>query len=107
MAYRFYNQAEWRVARAQALHDGGHKCARCGTSLIGRGKTAIVHHRKELKRSPALRSEPQNLQPLCTECHNVTHAAMKGGKPVRGCDVDGFPIDPSHPWARSKTGGHG
>jgi hypothetical protein len=72
-------------------------CQRCGASLIGKGRGAIVHHRKELGRTPALRSEPLNLQPLCLPCHNITHAYMRRGM-KRGCDEDGRPIDPSHPW---------
>ena len=94
----FYDTREWDRARRQALHDAGPKCVRCGTSLIGRRKTAIVHHKKELKRAPALRSEPLNLEPHCTECHNRTHAEMKNVK--RGCDEQGLPLDPSHPWAK-------
>lgn len=42
-----------------------------------------------------------NLQGLCHSCHS--HKTMRerhGRKPVMGCDVNGLPIDPSHPWAR-------
>ncbi|WP_426612915.1 HNH endonuclease [Bradyrhizobium sp. McL0616] len=93
----FYNQREWKIARRQAMRDGSWQCGRCGTSLIGLGKAAHVHHKKELKRAPALRSEPLNLLPLCVSCHNIEHAEMKsGGK--RGCDEHGNPLDTSHPW---------
>lgn len=97
---RFYDTAEWDVARRQALHDTNYTCQRCGVSLVGKGKAAIVHHRKELKRAPALRSEPLNLEPQCTECHNRTHADIKRGM-QRGCDEQGRPLDPSHPWAKA------
>ncbi len=33
------------------------------------------------------------LMSMCISCHNMKHA---GG--IRGCDVDGMPLDPSHPW---------
>lgn len=74
---------------------------RCGVSLVGMGKGAHVHHRKELSRAPALATEPLNLKPLCVGCHNAEHAEMK--RPRAACDVDGRPIEASHPWF--KTGG--
>ena len=42
-----------------------------------------------------------NLQGLCHSCHS--HKTMRerhGRKPVMGCDVNGMPLDPDHPWAR-------
>ena len=33
------------------------------------------------------------LMSMCISCHNMKHA---GG--IRECDVDGMPLDPSHPW---------
>jgi 5-methylcytosine-specific restriction enzyme A len=95
----FYNRKEWQIARLQALHDVAYACQRCGTSLIGKGRGAIVHHRKELARSHSLRTEPLNLTPLCLACHNSVHADMRRGV-KRGCDEDGRPIDPSHPWSK-------
>ena len=85
----FYNLAEWKLARRQALHDHGWQCIRCGISLVGKGMGAHVHHRKELRRAPELRSEPLNLVPLCVGCHNATHAQMKRGG---GCDEHGNPL---------------
>ena len=67
---KFYGTAEWQKARKQALHDYDWKCTNCGQSLVGLGRAAHVHHRKELARAPALRSEPLNLKPLCSSCHN-------------------------------------
>ena len=57
----FYDRHEWEAARKQALHDSGYQCQRCGTSLVGLGKACHVHHKKELRRAPALRVEPLNL----------------------------------------------
>ena len=101
----FYKSRDWQIARRQALHDSGYRCARCGTSLVGIGRAAHVHHRKELKRTPALATEPLNLKPLCVGCHNAEHANMK--RPRSACDIDGNPIDASHPWLKAKTGGAG
>ncbi|APG10179.1 hypothetical protein BKD09_17770 [Bradyrhizobium japonicum] len=94
----FYGSAEWQRARLQALHDGGWQCQRCGTSLIGKGREAHVHHRKELKRAPSLRSEPLNLMALCRLCHTIEHKAPN--KPTGNASADGSPTDPRHPWAK-------
>jgi 5-methylcytosine-specific restriction enzyme A len=94
----FYDTHEWSVARRQALHDAGHKCGRCGTSLVGLGRACHVHHRRELRRSPGLRSEPLNLLSLCRSCHTREHNEAKR-KP--GCDEQGNPLDASHPWFKA------
>jgi hypothetical protein len=88
------------LVQGRGVTQGGG-CTRCGTSLIGLGRSAHVHHVKELRTAPALRIEPQNLRPLCVSCHDVTHAEMKR-KPAPACDVDGNPLDPDHPWNVSK-----
>jgi 5-methylcytosine-specific restriction enzyme A len=93
----FYKSAAWRRARHQALHDAGYRCRRCGADLIGKGRGAHVHHRKEYKRAPSLATEPLNLMPLCVGCHDAEHHRMKGNGST-ACDIDGRPLDQSHPW---------
>ncbi len=40
-----------------------------------------------------------NLQGLCHACHSHKTARERAGKPVViGCDADGWPMDPRHPW---------
>ena len=97
---RFYNTSAWRrKARPQALYDAGYKCQRCHTSLAG--GDGNVHHRKPYKQAPALRTEPLNLMALCRSCHDAEHHEMKrGGK--RGCDENGMPTNPNHPWFNLK-----
>ena len=106
----FYKSAAWRRARRQALHDAGYKCRRCGADLIGKGRGAHVHHRKEYKRAPSIGLEPLNLMPLCVSCHDAEHHAMRQGKLApcsTACDIDGRPTDASHPWFESNDGGAG
>lgn len=95
----FYNLSEWLQARRQALHRAGYKCQRCGASLLNQGRAAHVHHRKALKQSPALRSEPLNLVAICRSCHTREHNEEKNeaNKPMM-TQLDGMPSDPSHPW---------
>src|SRR5262245_4803234 len=90
----FYQSAAWHRLRKQALHDAGWKCVRCGADLVGLGRAAHVHHRKRVKRAPALALEPQNLMPLCVECHSQVHA----NHDALGCDVNGWPTGKAHPW---------
>ncbi|GGH62217.1 HNH endonuclease [Comamonas phosphati] len=48
-----------------------------------------------------------NWQPLCKHCHDsVKQRAEKSGRVV-GCDSTGLPLDPFHPWNRSRPGGGG
>lgn len=95
LRHRFYSTAEWRKARAQALHDFNYQCTGCGISLENLGRGAHVHHRKSLERAPALRSEPLNLRPLCVTCHTIEHEHIK--RPG-GCDESGVPTHSDHPW---------
>ena len=98
----FYDRVEWARARKQALHAANYRCQRCGTSLVGLGRGVHVHHRKELKAAPALRSEPLNLRSLCRSCHTKEHNEARRPPAV---NVDGTPNDPNHPWFRT-SGGH-
>ena len=38
------------------------------------------------------------LQSLCATCHSGAKQAEERGSGLRGCDVAGAPLDPSHPW---------
>src|SRR5262245_54936308 len=100
-AKRFYASRTWAVARGRALHDAGHACQQCGASLIGQGKLAQVHHRKPLRTTPALATEPLNLQALCIGCHRHAEAELLA-QPM--CDTSGRPLNPGHPWAIAMGG---
>jgi 5-methylcytosine-specific restriction enzyme A len=41
--------------------------------------------------------DEQNRQGLCDECHGLKTAKDMGHRP-HGCDADGMPTDPRHPW---------
>ena len=46
-----------------------------------------------------------NLQSLCKPCHSAKTMAELHGRPVtvRGCDANGMPLDPHHPWNVEKS----
>jgi 5-methylcytosine-specific restriction endonuclease McrA len=91
----FYHRRIWRDRmRKQVLHDADWKCTRCGIGLAELApRKAHVHHRKPLKRAPALGLEPLNLMALCLQCHNAEEAGT-----MSIAAVDGSPTDPRHPW---------
>ena len=45
----------------------------------------------------------ENTQSLCHDHHAAKTTSERTGKPMRikGCDAQGFPLDPSHSWSRS------
>ena len=95
----FYGSARWKRARRQALHDGEWRCSNpeCSVLLVGLGKRAHVHHRKALRRAPALAVEPLNLRPLCRDCHMQVEARERNDqRPMTR--IEGTPSDPDHPW---------
>jgi len=93
---RFYKQPRWDRVRKEALHIHRYRCARCKTDLRGQGKQVQVHHRIPLERAPHRGFDLMNLEPLCIRCHNAEHG--RGHGVHGGCDVNGSPIDASHPW---------
>jgi 5-methylcytosine-specific restriction enzyme A len=94
-----YESTRWRQrVRKQVLHNAGHQCARCGTDLSNAGKYAHVHHVIPTEHAPQLAFSPLNLEALCVRCHNKAHG--RGG--AHGCDVNGNPLDPDHPWNSSQ-----
>lgn len=42
--------------------------------------------------------DESNLQSLCYTHHNSTKQRMDKGGGRIGCDKDGIPVDPDHPW---------
>lgn len=98
-ARRPYN-ARWQKARATWLR--AHPlCAACETA--GRVTAAtVVDHIVPHKGDSALFWDTCNWQPLCKRCHDRKTSTEDGGfgraGVVKGCDANGMPLDPSHPW---------
>jgi 5-methylcytosine-specific restriction endonuclease McrA len=90
----FYSSTPWRKLRA-AYRKANPLCRRCGR------KAQHVDHVVSILTAPARRLDWWNLQCLCHACHNEKTAADQAGRAVRphaGCDVEGNPLDPLHPW---------
>ena len=93
---RLYNSRAWRRARGMqlALHP------RC--QLCRRRKATQVDHIKPVA-SGGHPFDPRNLQSVCAPCHSRKTAGQDGGfgnrmGRIKGCAVDGSPLDPMHPW---------
>ena len=97
---RLYDKRRWHRVRERALARGP-VCEGCGEQ-----SSRHVDHIVPLDcGGPPY--DPTNLQALCIPCHTEKTACDKSGtrwiRPVhRGCDVNGFPLDPA---AREAGGG--
>ena len=84
----------WRKLRRMVLADES-LCRMCAE--IGRTTLATVVDHIKPKRDGGT-DERDNLQPLCAPCHNGAKQSFEATGKVRGCDVNGQPLDPKHPW---------
>ena len=92
------NSAAWQKLRASVLAEDPlcWDCQRLGHVEIA---TDVDHD----DGNPGNNSR-ENLVPRCHSCH--AHKTMRerhGKTAVMGCDVNGVPLDPAHPWNREKS----
>lgn len=87
------NSAAWRRLRARVLAEQP-LCLMCSDVA-----TDVDH----VSGDPSDNSR-KNLQPLCHACHSRKTARERTGNAavIRGCNADGWPIDPTHPWNRKE-----
>jgi 5-methylcytosine-specific restriction protein A len=82
---------EWFKVRARHLRLNP-RCQVCGA------KASAVDHIQTVRVRPDLKLDPSNLQSLCDHHHSMlTQLFDKPGASL-GCDLQGLPIDPRHPW---------
>lgn len=62
-----------------------------------------VNHRQPHKGDMALFRDPANLESTCAACHSGVIRAEEVRGHVIGCDVNGRPLDPQHPWNRARA----
>jgi 5-methylcytosine-specific restriction protein A len=83
----------WRELRAAKLEAN----PTCELQLSGCESAAVeVDHIKQL-RDGGERFDWSNLRSACDACHKQRHGKQKR----YGFDVDGYPLDPEHPWNKS------
>jgi len=89
--------AAWRKLRASVLAEEP-LCRHCRDAGRATPATDVDH----INDDPSDNSR-DNLQSLCHECHSRKTNADMGRRVTYGCDVDGMPLDPSHPWNLEKS----
>lgn len=86
-----YNSARWQHVRAMKLR----KTPLCEYCQPGRQKVATeVDHFKPIENGGAP-FDMANLRSTCKSCHSQKTAH---GEVLHGCDENGMPRDPRHPW---------
>ena len=95
-----YNTARWQRLRKQHLQLERF-CRGCAPRLVVANTVDHVHPISE--GGPAFPSH-DGLASYCPACHSRKTARgseagrAKTNKPRKGCDLQGNPIDPEHPW---------
>jgi len=86
----------WRKARKAYL--ARHPlCVMCKEN--GRTTPAtVVDHIVPHKRDPGLFWDRENWQSLCKRHHDSWKQSYERTGRIKGCSVDGIPLEPSHPW---------
>lgn len=102
--------SRWQKARVTYLRSNP-LCIICDKS--GRVEEAsVVDHIKPHKLSEAIASgdekqiaearklfwDQENWQPLCKHCHDSYKQQLEKSGTIAGCDTNGKPLDPNHPW---------
>ncbi|WP_369122930.1 HNH endonuclease signature motif containing protein [Novosphingobium aureum] len=83
-------------------------CAKRGALTMA----SHVDHIKAISEGGAPFPGHDGLQALCLPCHSRKTArggeagAASTTKPMKGCDADGNPIDPAHPWKSLRAEAH-
>lgn len=87
---------KWQQRRARQLRDFP-LCAMC--SALGRVVPAVIADHVTPHRGNAELFEGE-LQSLCVRCHDSAKQSLERTGRIKGCDVDGRPLDPSHWWKK-------
>lgn len=98
-----YNTSRWQ--RLRAAHLARYPLCE-GCDAMGRLTPAnTVDHRTPVSEGGPAFPGHDGLASYCPSCHGAKTArgaeagAVRSTKPRKGCDVNGNPLDPAHPWS--------
>ena len=79
---KFYKSKEWKYKRQKILRRDNYECQDCKRK--GRySRATTVHHIKHLEQFPELALVDENLESLCSICHNIEHPEKLMSKEVK------------------------
>lgn len=88
---------QWRAIREQVLAREP-LCRDCSALGYVTPANEVDHQDNQ-----TANNTPENLAPLCKPCHSRRTAAREAGTLLKGCDINGIPLDPRHPWNQAKN----
>lgn len=91
MSSSYYGTKAWRDLRAAVLR----RDPICATRGCGRPSSHADH---VIPRSRGGADSMGNLRGMCSRCHNSRSARGNAEPRAIGCDANGQPRDPGHPW---------
>lgn len=94
--HQLYATAKWRKLRKRQLQ-AEPLCRYCLRSGFVTPAT-VADHIQPHRGKEWLFFDIENLQSLCTPCHNTQKRQEEIGGFSTGAGVDGEPLDPNHPW---------
>ena len=95
---RLYDLRRWR-RESRAFLRAHPLCRYCEQQ--GRTSLAtVLDHVRPHRGDEELFFRQANWQPLCKPCHDGAKQDLERSGTLRGCDVDGRPLDPNHLWNR-------
>lgn len=100
-SFNLYSTSRWKRVRAYQLTTEP-LCRMC--AQLGRRVPASVADHIEPHRQDVTAFWNNELQSLCKTCHDSHKQAQEKGGYLRGCDINGRPLDRSHPWTMGKGG---
>ncbi|WP_455275120.1 HNH endonuclease [Ralstonia thomasii] len=93
---RLYGTKRWfRLRHRQlSLHPLCALCEKLGKVTPATIADHVTRHRGD----ETLFFDANNLQSLCKRCHDGAKQQLEKSGTLRGCDVDGIPLDAGHHW---------
>jgi len=94
-----YNTKRWHRLRWHQLANSP-LCVMC-EKLGKRTPATVADHKTPHRGDEQLFFDPGNLQSLCKPCHDGAKQQLEKSGTLRGCGVDGLPLDANHHWNRA------
>jgi len=107
MTDKLYSTAAWKRLRKSHL-SRFPLCVSCETMGKLTFANTVDHIVPISAGGPAFPSH-DGLHSYCAACHSrktargVEAGAVRTRKPIKGCDINGHPLDPAHPWNTEKS----